>query len=81
MRRSILDAAVGRLEIHIHDPLVQNFAKGAEQDDGVLAGIVVVAFQNITECRAGIAVHQIVIQVPWNRSILPLYQGTRTFAY
>ena len=61
MRRSILDAAMRRLQIHVDDPLVQHLAKRTEQNDGVLAGIVVVAFQDIAERGSRVAVHQIVI--------------------
>jgi hypothetical protein len=59
--RRVLDAAVGRLQVHIDDPFVQHLAERAQHDDGVPCGIVLVALQNITERSPGISVHQVVI--------------------
>ena len=63
LRRGVLDAAVRCLQIYVNDPLVQDLVKRAEHDDGVFAGIVIVAFQDVAECRAGDALHQIVIHM------------------
>src|SRR5580658_6572481 len=52
---------MGRLQIHVDDPLVEHLAKCAQQNDGVAGGIVVVTFQNVAECCPRIAVHQIVV--------------------
>ena len=41
--------------------LCKHLAERAEQNDGVPAGIVVIAFQDVAECGSRIAVHQIVI--------------------
>jgi hypothetical protein len=43
MRRCVPDAPVRSLQIHIDDPFVQELAKGAEHDDGVLIRIIIVA--------------------------------------
>ena len=57
MCRCVLDAPMGRFQIHIDNPLVEHLAECAEQNDSVLAGIIVIAFEDIAECGSGVAVY------------------------
>ena len=49
------------MQVDVDNPFVQKFAESAEQNNGMFAGVVVVALQNITECRSRFSMHQISI--------------------
>jgi ribosomal protein L39E len=78
--RGIPDAPMGRLQIHIDDPPVEHLAKRAQQNDGVPAGIVVVALQDIAECRPRVPVHQVVTHralEPFQLALIPGHENLR----
>src|SRR6185312_12804968 len=61
MGGGVFDAAVRRLQVHVDDPLVQHLPEGAQQNDSVAGGIVLIALEDIAEGGSRISMHQIVI--------------------
>src|SRR5258708_4085298 len=77
--RQFLNAPMRGLQVYVDDPFVKDLAEGAEQNDSVLGGVVIVALQDAGECCTGHAMHEIAVHgclealkrplVPWHQHL------------